>query len=77
MLSRCSIAILGALLLACVGCGKEAQGEPVVKKEAPTIGGVGSGKGSHAGGRMRGTGRQGEKRSAIVRSGGDLPERLT
>jgi Skp family chaperone for outer membrane proteins len=41
MLSRCSIAILGVLLLACVGCGKEAQGEPVVKKEQPTIGGVG------------------------------------
>ena len=32
MLSRCSIAILGALLLACVGCGKEAQGEPVAMK---------------------------------------------
>ena len=41
MLSRCSIAILGALLLACVGCGKEAQGEPVVKKETPIVGGVG------------------------------------
>jgi Skp family chaperone for outer membrane proteins len=44
MLSRCSIAILSGLLLACVGCGKPAQGEQTVEKAdraEKAIGGVG------------------------------------
>ena len=42
MLSRCSIVILCGLLLACVGCGKTAQGEQaVVKPEQQSVGGVG------------------------------------
>ncbi len=42
MLSRCSIVVLCGLLLACIGCGKAAQGEqPVAKAEHQSVGGVG------------------------------------
>ncbi|HEY3967927.1 MAG TPA: OmpH family outer membrane protein [Planctomycetaceae bacterium] len=42
MLSRCSIVVLCGLLLACIGCGKTAQGEQVAaKSEQPSVGGVG------------------------------------
>jgi Skp family chaperone for outer membrane proteins len=44
MLSRCSIAILSGLLLACVGCGKTAQGEQTAdkaEKVEKAVGGVG------------------------------------
>lgn len=44
MLSRCSIAILCGLLLACVGCGKAAQGEQTADKSdksVEAVGGVG------------------------------------
>ncbi|MBI3865309.1 MAG: OmpH family outer membrane protein [Planctomycetia bacterium] len=41
MLSRCSIAALCGLLLACVGCGKTAQGEPTAARPEKPVGGVG------------------------------------
>lgn len=41
MLSRCSIAVLCGLLLACVGCGKAAQGEQAKAKAEKSVGGVG------------------------------------